>query len=378
MATALINPGMLIWARERSGIALPDFASRMGKSPERIAEWESGLKPITFVQARQFADKVHVPFGYLFLQKPPIDELPIPDLRTLDGRSVSRPSAELLDLLKLMQQRQSWYRDFLMEEDAAPCGFVARFRASDAVEAIVTDMRQSLGLDQQAPRGDWEQYYRDLIKRIEALGILVMRQSFLGHYTRPLLVEEFRGFARVDTYAPLIFLNTADAPAARLFTLIHELCHIWIGQSGISDASPLNQRQEEVLCNAVAAEFLVPAVEFDRLWNRNLDDWRDNLAALRAHFHVSDWVLARRALTLGFIDQNEYGGFIAALKRAWQDKENNGAISFYRTRAAWISTRFAQALVPQALNGQVLLREAGAMLGIPPAGLHKFAKELGI
>jgi Zn-dependent peptidase ImmA (M78 family)/transcriptional regulator with XRE-family HTH domain len=378
MATALINPGMLIWARERSGIALPDFASRMGKSPERIAEWESGLKPITFVQARQFADKAHVPFGYLFLQKPPIDELPIPDLRTLDGRSVSRPSAELLDLLKLMQQRQSWYRDFLMEEDAAPCGFVARYRTSDPIEVIVDDMRQSLGLDQKAIRGDWEHYSRDLIKRIEALGILVMRQSFLGHYTRPLLVEEFRGFAMVDAYAPLIFLNTADAPAARLFTLIHELCHLWIGQSGISDASPLNQRQEEVLCNTVAAEFLVPAVEFDRLWNRNLDDWRDNLAALRAHFHVSDWVLARRALTLGFIDQNEYGGFIAAVKRAWQDKENNGAISFYRTRAAWISTRFAQALVPQALNGQVLLREAGAMLGIPPAGLHKFAKELGI
>lgn len=378
MATALINPGMLQWARERSGIALPDFASRMGKTPEQVTQWESGLKSITFVQARQFADKSHVPFGYLFLQKPPIDELPIPDLRTVDGRGVNRPSAELLDLLKLMQQRQSWYREFLADEDVAPCGVVARYRASDSVEAIVTDMRQSLGLDKDALRGDWEQYYRELMKRIEALGILVMRQSFLGHHTRPLLVEEFRGFAMVDTHAPLIFLNTADAPAARLFTLIHELSHIWIGQSGISDASPLNQRQEEVLCNAVAAEFLVPATEFVRLWNRNLDDWRENLPPLKAHFHVSEWVLARRALTLSFITQDEYGGFIAAVKRAWQEKEKSGAISFYRTRATWISTRFAQALVPQALNGHVLLREAGTMLGIPPAGLHKFAKELGI
>ncbi len=235
MTTANINVKMLTWARERSGFSMPEFAKKCGVSEERLQEWEEGKRSMTFKQAMDFAVKAHVPFGYLFLLQPPVDELPIPDLRTIDSKGAGRPSAALVEVIKLMHLRQEWYRDHMMQQLAEPNPIIGRFGARSDPMTIVKDMREKLGVPEHPTRGKWDDYYRDLVQRIEACGILVMRQSDLGHFTRPLSVEEFRGFAMVNPYAPLLFVNDADAPGARLFTLIHELCHVWIGQSGISD-----------------------------------------------------------------------------------------------------------------------------------------------
>ena len=379
MTTANINTDMLTWARERSGISVPDFARRCGISEERLREWESGERKLTFNQAMRFAEKAHVPFGYLFLAKPPEEVLPIPDLRTLEGQGVQRPSAELLDLVKLMMQRQEWYREYLQQHFAEANPYVGRASYSDSVESIVEDIRACLGVEPHPTRGKWDDYYRDLVQRIESLGILVMRQGNLGHHSRPLNVDEFRGFAIVDEYAPIIFVNHSDALGARLFTLIHELCHIWIGQSGISDGNTNTHRQEEVLCNAVAAEFLVPAQEFRALWQHDSESWEDNLPPLEAHFHVSTWALARRALTLNFISQQEYGRYIFEQKKHYEQRKGSGGPTYYQTKKAQISRQFSQAVVGEALSGQLLLREAGELLGgIKPGKIETFARELGV
>lgn len=379
MTTASINTDMLTWARVRSGISVPDFARRCGISEERLREWESGERKLTFNQAMRFAEKAHVPFGYLFLAKPPEEVLPIPDLRTLEGQGVQRPSAELLDLVKLMMQRQEWYREYLQQHFAEANPYVGRASYSDSVESIVEDIRACLGVEPHPTRGKWDDYYRDLVQRIESLGILVMRQGNLGHHSRPLNVDEFRGFAIVDEYAPIIFVNHSDALGARLFTLIHELCHIWIGQSGISDGNTNTHRQEEVLCNAVAAEFLVPAQEFRALWQHDSESWEDNLPPLEAHFHVSTWALARRALTLNFISQQEYGRYIFEQKMRHEQRKGSGGPTYYQTKKAQISRQFSQAVVGEALSGQLLLREAGELLGgIKPGKIETFARELGV
>ena len=379
MTTANINTDMLTWARERSGISVPDFARRCGISEERLREWESGERKLTFNQAMRFAEKAHVPFGYLFLAKPPEEVLPIPDLRTLEGQGVQRPSAELLDLVKLMMQRQEWYREYLQQHFAEANPYVGRASYSDSVESIVEDIRACLGVEPHPTRGKWDDYYRDLVQRIESLGILVMRQGNLGHHSRPLNVDEFRGFAIVDEYAPIIFVNHSDALGARLFTLIHELCHIWIGQSGISDGNTNTHRQEEVLCNAVAAEFLVPAQEFRALWQHDSESWEDNLPPLEAHFHVSTWALARRALTLNFISEQEYGRYIFEQKMRHEQRKGSGGPTYYQTKKAQISRQFSQAVVGEALSGQLLLRAAGELLGgIKPGKIETFARELGV
>lgn len=379
MTTANINTDMLTWTRERSGISVPDFARRCGVSEERLLEWESGERKLTFNQAMRFAEKAHVPFGYLFLAKPPEEVLPIPDLRTLEGQGVQRPSAELLDLVKLMMQRQEWYREYLQQHFAQANPYVGRASYSDSVESIVEDIRACLDVKPHPTRGKWDDYYRNLVQRIESLGILVMRQGNLGHHSRPLNVDEFRGFAIVDEYAPIIFVNHSDALGARLFTLIHELCHIWIGQSGISDGNTNTHRQEEILCNAVAAEFLVPAQEFRALWQHDSESWKDNLPPLEAHFHVSTWALARRALTLNFISQQEYGRYIFEQKMRYEQRKGSGGPTYYQTKKAQISRQFSQAVVGEALSGQLLLRVAGELLGgIKPGKIETFARELGV
>jgi Zn-dependent peptidase ImmA (M78 family) len=379
MATAKINTDMLTWARERSGVAVPEFAQKCGVSEEILNEWETGRRFMTFNQAMRYAEKAHVPFGYLFLSQPPVDNLPIPDLRTVDSQSCLQPSAELLDLIKLMLLRQEWYKEYLKQQLAEPNPIVGRFSVRDRAMAIVKNMRAELGVGEHPDRGKWEDYYRDLVGKIESLGILVMRQSYLGHHTRPLRVEEFRGFAIADDYAPIIFVNHGDALGARLFTLIHELCHIWIGQSGISDASTKTRRREEILCNEVAAEFLVPAYEFESLWEGNIDSWQANLPRLEAHFHVSTWTLARRALTLNFITQDQYHRYITARQEAYRNKEPSGGPTYYQAKKAQISNLFSRAVVNEALNGQLLLREASQLLGgIKPSKIANFAKELGV
>lgn len=380
MSTAMINIKILPWARRRSGINVSVFAQKCGVTKSHLLEWESGKKALTFKQAMTYAKKAHVPFGYLFLTTPPEENLPLPDFRTMNTHGVQNPSAELLDIVKLMIQRKEWFKEYLGLQLSEPNPIIGKFKANDGVMEIVSDMRNKLGLDKEPIRGNWEVYYRSLVSRIEKAGILVMRESYLGHYTRPLRVEEFRGFAIFDEYAPIIFVNNSDAPGARLFTLIHELCHIWIGQSGISDANLQSERQEEILSNAVAAEFLTPDLEFNTKWTLDLDDWRDNLAVLASHFHVSTWVIARRALTLGFINQVDYRSYIESEEAAYARRNSSGSgPTYYQVRKAQISQTFAKAVVSQAISGELLFTDAGQLLGnMKPQGIIKFAKELGL
>ena len=196
MSTANINTQMLTWARERSGIAVAEFAQKCGVSEERLLEWESGDRMMTFNQAIIYAERAYIPFGYLFLAEPPIDELPIPDLRTVDGHGVPRPSVELLDLIKLMLQRQERYKEYLKQHLSEPNTIVGQFAVHDGVPAIVQDMRAKLNVAEHPERGKWEDYYRDLVKRIESLGILVMRQGDLGHFSRDSFTEICRSEQR--------------------------------------------------------------------------------------------------------------------------------------------------------------------------------------
>jgi Zn-dependent peptidase ImmA (M78 family)/DNA-binding XRE family transcriptional regulator len=380
MATAYaqINPGNLTWARERARLSTDMLAKKLHVAEEKVVAWESGQKRPTFKQAKVAAEKMYIPFGYLFLNKPPKEKLLIPDLRTLDGESIGQPSAELSRMVEIIVARQRWYQDYLFEQGIYENTVVGRFNVDHDPDYIVADMRKVLGFGPHPTRGKWEDYQRELVKNIEKVGVLVMRQGDLGHSTKPLSVEEFRGFAIFDKVSPVIFINNADTPSARLFTLIHELAHIWIGESGISDARPQAHRKEEILCNAVAAEFLVPANEFQNLW-RECESWIDNLPGMEAHFHVSTWVLARRALSLSLITQSQYSAYIAYVKKQYDSRDKGGGgPSYYRTKRSQLSESFSRALIAEALSGKVLLRDAGELLGMKPNNITKLAKELDI
>lgn len=372
---AFINPSILTWSRERAGLTAEDVAKKMPTKPDRVLEWEAGESKPTFKQAQHWASIAHVPFGFLFLKEPPAESLPLPDLRTFGGIAPERPSLNLLDTVKDVQRKQDWYLEYLQDQGSEALQFVGRFTTRAPVKEVVADIRQTLGVDPDASRLNYEAYLRALIDAAEVAGILVMRSGIaLGNTRRKLEVAEFRGFAISDRLAPVVFINSADADTARLFTLMHELAHIWIGSSGISDGGSPGGRREEAFCNAVAGEFLAPEEHFRAAWTNGID-WHENLAPLAARFHVSTLVISRRARDLGYISSDQYGTYYRHILRAFQEKDGSGG-DYYRTAKAKNSSRFSRAVIAETMSGRMLLRDAGRLLGVQPANLKIYADRL--
>lgn len=375
---AFINPDILIWARQRSRLSQSALAKKLGTSAESVNKWEMGHKAPTIRQAQIFAAKTHIPLGYLYLNEPPEERLDLPDLRTVNSIQPKAPSSELLELTALMNERVSWYADYLRDQGLTSNTCVGRRTDKDDANQIVDDIRRTLDISKGDYRTDQDNYLRLLIKKIEQAGILVMKQATIHNY-RHLSVSEFRGFAISDPLAPLIFINFADVPCARLFTLIHELAHIWLGQSGISDAHPDTDKALEIKCNAIAAQFLVPEDEFLHSWDSE-KNWMENIIQLRRQFHTSRWVIARRAESLGKITLPQYREYTAKLQAEYGDRDRNkpDGGDFYITKKSQISKPFSKAIVSEALSGKLLLREAGQLLDMRPPHVMKYAQKLGI
>jgi len=375
---AFINPDILIWARRRSQLSQSVLAKKLSTSAETLNKWEMGQKAPTIRQAQAIAAKTHIPLGYLYLNEPPIERLDLPDLRTVNGIQPNSPSSELLELAALMRERVSWYAEYLRDQGLTSNNCVGRRSSTEDVNQIVNDIRRTLAISEGDYSADQDKYLRLLIKKIEQAGILVMKQATIRNH-RHLSVSEFRGFAISDPVAPLIFINFADVSCARLFTLIHELAHIWLGQSGISDAHPDTDKAIEIKCNAIAAQFLVPEDQFLSSW-QNERSWMENILQLRRQFRTSRWVIARRAESLGKITLPQYREYTAELRAEYveRDKNRKHGGDFYITKKSQISQPFSKAIVSEALSGKLLLREAGQLLDMRPPHVMKYAQELGI
>lgn len=367
MTRAMVAPELLRWARERAGLAPDELCKNFAKLPE----WERGERQPTLKQLNAFAKAVHVPVGYLFLPEPPEEHLPIPDFRTLPGRRVSRPSPNLLNMIYICQERQDWYRDFAQSSQQPPLDFIGRANTTMPPHKVAEQMRKSLDFDSadQQKCSSWEAAMRLFIRRAEDAGILVMVSGVvLSNNNRPLDPKEFRGFALSDPLAPLVFINGSDAKAAQMFTLAHEIAHLWLNASALSNlaaTSVSSSRNEEAWCNAVAAEFLVPlAMLKDKLATN--EPLEDALSRLTQIFKVSNLVILRRLLDAQYLDR-------AAFDEAWEQQmvavraraqKLKGGGNFYRTTLSRASSRFTSALVVSTLEGQTLYRDAFRMLGI--------------
>lgn len=374
MSHALVNPEILIWSRHRAGLTEMDVAQKLPTKTEKVEEWEAGSAHPTFKQAQRWAEIAHIPFGFLFLREPPAESLPIPDLRTLEGNRPQSLSLNLLDTIKDVLRKQDWYVEYLEDQQYAPLPFVGRFTLDSPVTEVVADIRYTLKMQIESSKLNHDQYMRALVDAAELAGILVMRSGIaLGNTHRKLDVAEFRGFAISHKLAPIVFINSADAPSARLFTLVHELAHIWIGSTGISDVSTATHQREERFCNAVAGEFLVPQASFNTHWNTAIP-WESNLAPLAALFHVSPLVIGRRALNFGYISNEEYSAYYRRVLREFQEKGGGGG-NYYRVVTTKNSHRLSQAVLAEARSGRLLLRDAGKLLGVQPAKLKTYASK---
>ncbi len=373
---------ILVWARERAGFAQDDLAAKFSKLPE----WESGDIQPTLKQAEAFARAVHVPIGYLFLSEPPEETVPIPDFRTFAGHAITHPSPNLLDTIYTCQERQSWFRDFARVAGEPDLDFVGSVSLNTSPATAAARIRETLGFDLAARQecSTWTDALRLFIRQSDEAGVLVMMSGIvMSNTSRPLDPAEFRGFALCDPLAPLIFVNGKDTKAAQMFTLAHELAHVWLGASALSNlgAAPATGfRQEEVWCNAVAAELLVPLRVLQSDLRRN-EPLPDALSRLARTFKVSTLVILRRLLDAGWLTRE---GFDAAWR---QENERlrklvqaaSGGGDFYRTTVARVGRRFARALVVSTLEGQTLYRDAFRMLGVKKtATFNNLGREAGV
>ena len=379
---APIQPELLTWARERAGVAPADLVHRF----PRIAEWEAGDIAPTLKQLQAFANAMHVPVGYLFLPRPPEEALPIPDFRTMEGAGVRRASPDLLDVIYNCQERQGWYREYARTNRLAELAFVGSANVDDPPATVAVTIADALQIHVAARAAcrNWEEARRQMITQAEAAGVLVMVSGVvLSNNTRKLDPEEFRGFALADTRAPLIFINGADSKSAQMFTLAHELAHLWLGSTAVSDvsAAPINgHRAEEVWCNAVAAELLVPLAAIKD--NLAPDDELPELTArLTRKYKVSTLVILRRLLDARWLSRADFATAWAAERarlRRLAERDSGGG-NFYATTLTRVSRRFASALVESTLEGQTLYRDAFRMLGVKKTTtLEHLGQEVGV
>lgn len=371
MLRAKIKPELLRWARERAGFEQKHLAAKFKKLPEWEAENRAELP--TMKQAEAFAKTVHVPFGYLFFDKPPKESMPIPDFRTIAGKALSRPSPDLLDTIYSCQERQNWYRNFVRAERQPERVFINSATLATKPEKVAAKMRDFLdfGVHSRQKNNSFSATRKLFVKHIEDAGVLVMINGIVGNNThRKLNPEEFRGFALSDPHAPLIFVNGADTQAAQIFTLAHEFAHLWLGASALSSGEVWlrsGSREEEIWCNATAAEFLVPLHDFsDKL--RKDEPLPITLSRLARFFKVSTLVILRRLLDARVLPrskfQKEWKQECARLSKLLENKPDGSGGTFYDTTLLRVGRNFARAVTTSALEGRTLYRDAYRMLGL--------------
>lgn len=359
-----VKAAVYVWACERNRLAPEDYAARF----PHLAGWIAGESQPTLKQLEAFAKATHTPIGFFFGDEPPDEPLPIEDFRTVAGKPVARPSPDLLDTIYACQLRQAWYQEFAEEEGIEALPFVGSAGLHDSPVDVAADIRRRLGFDLAARRAmpTWTDALRHFIANADDAGILVMCSGIVGSDThRKLDPDEFRGFALVDPLAPLVFVNGADTKSAQMFTLAHELAHVWLGATGLSDedAAKTPAGATERWCNAVAAELLVPLDVFAAEYRKQAE-LASELRRLAGVFKVSTLVILRRMHDAGGLSkQRMWREYQAETARLRAMPRGSGG-DFYLSTAARVSKRFARALIVSTWEGRSTFTEAFRLLGV--------------
>ena len=295
----------------------------------------------------------------MLLPEPPKESLPIPFFRTNNIQTQS-VSINVYDTILLMQQRQDWLKEYLIDNDFEPLLFVSKFKNKENYEEIVTDIRNVIGIAPEWASGinTWQTALEYITQKIEESGIIIVFNGvFENNNSRPIQVDECRGFVLVDKMAPFMFINSSDAKAAQLFTIFHELAHIWTGQSAGFDFRKLQPANEpiEIICDKIAAELLVPTNSLNKFWKECI-----SIQSAARYFKVSEIVIARRALDLGKLTNHEFFLFYEEYSnREFKKKENKSTGGdFYATTKKRLSLTFAAHINQAVKTGYLLYRDA--------------------
>lgn len=385
MSKAFINNEILSWALLRASMSEDELANKLKVREAKVMSWAAGDDWPTFAQAQKLAKTLGIPFGYLYLNTPPDEKLPLTDFRTL-GSVGPKLDVNTKNFLQDVLYKRDWFKDYRIQQGHDEIVFIGsaslKMKASDVANKIISDLE----LRPRPKKGNFESYLKFLVSQAEEAGIWVMRTSMVGNNThRPLDVEVFRGVAISDPLVPLVIINSKDTKSAQIFTLAHELAHLWLGESGISnvdlgDADLSKSSRVEAFCNNVAAEILTPRDEFLGRWNDDIN-FLDQVDLVAGVFKVSRIVVARRALDLGLIEKPEYTSFYRLEQARWKklaakQKENSGPVQPHVMLPIRYGEKFTGSVLSEAVRGALLLREASSLLGTKPSKMKAIHSKL--
>ena len=376
-----IQPAIISWALSQTS------EEKLGtKLVENIKHWLDGTESPTFKQIEDFSKKSYIPLGYFFLQTPPVEQINLLEYRTLDSIELINPSRNLIDTIHEMEAVQEWMVNYRKEWNYNTISVVGSLKGITDVSIIADTIRKELGLNVEWYKecGNPSEAFNKVRGLLEECGIIVMMNGIVGKNThRALDVNEFRAFAMVNEWAPLIFINGADSAGGRLFSLFHEIVHLWLGENDLYNDrrySVSGIKQVEVICNAVAGELMVPKVAFLDKWNNNTnDDTCEKIKELARMFRCSGSVIARRALDNRKIDKNVYNQLITdAIEAYIQSKQEKGSGGdYYRTARSKLDGVFVRALCESVNSGRTSFTEAYRLTNTTSKTFSEVAGGLG-
>jgi len=386
---AYITPNVLKWARESARMTEEIAAAKVSVTIEKLKEWETGLSFPTIRQAQQLAKAYKRPFALFFLPEIPRDFQPLQDFRKSDSKPLTTSS---IFIIREIQQKQAWISEVNSENQEEKLPFVGRFSINDHPQKVANDILDTLKINPASYKSD--NPIKEWIDAAETNGIFISRTSFI-HSRLKLDSEELQGFAIADPYAPFIFVNSEDWNAPQLFTLVHELAHIWIAESGISnEVEPhLDQKDKfhpvELFCNEVAANALMPK-EIVFSFDSSSFQTSNGILKVARQLGISSFALLVRALKLNIISTPAYqklkkqahSEYMEYLKREEErkarqkGKEKPGGPNYFLLQLNRNSRLFTQTVLDAFRGGFIEPTLASKLLNVQVNKFQKLESQL--
>jgi Zn-dependent peptidase ImmA (M78 family) len=393
-----INPEILVWARESAGLNVEDAAKRLAlgdsqneSSQQKLLDLEKGVRLPTRSQLTRIAKTYRRPLLAFYMTAPPKKAPRGEDFRSTGAAVSGRENALLDALLRDIKARQEMVKGLLEDLDEASVkAFVSSCAVSDGVAVVAQRISDALRIPQQ--RADWgstpTEFFRQIRLATEKLGVFVLLIGDLGSYRSALSEEVFRGFALADSIAPFIVINDHDARTARPFTLVHELAHIYLGQSGVSGApESIRENTEggriEQFCNDVAGLVLLPgnfAVRRPTELSRGDQTFTARyIEDIAKRWVVSEPLVAFRLQRLGWISKSLYRDLAASYASRWTSfKETTkaanqlkeGGPGYYVLKQSRLGDHLVDVVRRTLRENRLTHTKAAKVLGVSPSSVE--------
>lgn len=384
---ANVNSDILVWCREQAGLSVEDAArllriqtTKTASAEEKLLAYEGGKEP-SRAMLKEMARVYRRPILTFYLSEPPIKTDKGEDFRSLPA-DIDPQQNFLVDvLIRDIKARQSIIRQTLIDEDEAePHPFIGRYTIHDGVRVVADAIYETFDIDLGEFRSqtNYQDAFKYLRKKLEDRGIFVLLKGNISSYHTNIDLNVFRGFALSDDIAPIIVINPQEARSARAFTLLHELVHLLLGQTGVS--STFVGKKIEKFCDAVASECLLPNAEFSDFTPETTDfeHIKEEIAFYAQDRRISNSQVAYRCLQRGLIDKNLWrklsGYFYEKFlenkqkeKEAYKGKDGGPNQTVIRKSYLGELVNFAQRM---SLSGALSVTKAGVVLGVKPLKVH--------